>query len=221
MNNDPVLFNVCAWAAVVGLALIAIGRIMLFFEVRYLPWGWKLAAWFLPLGDLLTLSRFWDTAKRGALIALAGMLLLLPFGALAISQFERQKATGFAGRLNGDQKKYVFQQMREEHMNAVENKQEKCNKLNGYLNTWYQSLQAKRPTLTQAQMADFNKEAAAYASFRVAVQEEAGDFSKLESQSFEFNDMKDADYDEFVQKKIRKMKSVVENSELDPDTDKD
>jgi hypothetical protein len=217
MIDDPMLNDVCAVAALVGLVMILIGRIILFFEVKYLPLGWKLAARFLPLGDLLTLSRFWDTAKKGAFIAMAGMLLLLPFAGLQMSRYDRQKSAGYAERMTAVQKQLVFQQMKEEHLNGVENKQAKCNKLNTLLNTWYQSLQTRRATVTKPQMADFNKEAAAYAAFRTVVNEETAGLAKLRNESFEFSDMKDADFDAFVKKKMRKMKPADENS--DPDSD--
>lgn len=218
MIDDPMLYDVCAGAALVGMIMILVGRIILFFQVRYLPLGWKLAARFLPLGDLLTLSRYWDTAKKGAFIALAGMLLLLPYAALQITRAEQQKSRGYAQQMDAVQKQYVFEQMKEEHLNGIQNKQAKCDKLNAFLNTWYQSLQTKRAALTQPQTADFNKEVAAYAAFRTVVNEETADLAKLRTASFEFSDIKDADYDVFLEKKLRKTKSASENPE-DSDTD--
>ena len=217
MIDDPTLYDVCAIAAALGLLLILIGRIILFFQVRFLSPGWKFAARFLPLGDLLTLSRFWDTAKNGAFTALAGMLLLLPYAGLQITRAERQKSTGYAARMDSTQKQYAFQEMKEEHLNAIENKQAKCNKLNAYLTTWYQSLQTRRATVTHEQLADFNKEAAAYAAFRTVVNEETANLAKLRNESYEFSDMKDADFDAFVKKQIRKARSGGENPDSDTD----
>jgi hypothetical protein len=191
---------ICGLIGVVGLILIGIGRWMLKQEVSGMSWWWRFSVRFVPLADLLVLSRFWDTAKSGAFMALAGMLLLLPYGALQMYQSTDAKPGDSVAFMSGDAKASLYDAMRQEHLSRIESKQEKCAKLNQYLAAWYQSMQSRWPLIAHAKpdiVAQYNQEAAAYSAFRSVVNTENAELTKIQNQPYEFGNITNEEFEAF------------------------
>jgi hypothetical protein len=195
-----ILNVVLGLVAVFGVILMIIGRMMILGEACAVGPGWVWAIRLLPLADLMFLARFWDTAKSGAFTSLFGLALTLPFGAKALYETKQHAADEQVlplGVIDNDTKATLYQEMKTHRDECIRLKQRKFEQLNTYMTAWYQSLESRRATVTDAtpeQLAIFNEEAAAYTAMRAMTKEEADELAAMRATSFEFADVKMEDY---------------------------
>ncbi|HZJ17340.1 MAG TPA: hypothetical protein VFD27_19970 [Chthoniobacteraceae bacterium] len=214
-----------AFLAFVGLLLIVLGRRIIIEDARGFSTGWVLAIRCLPLADLMYLARFWDSAKTGAFMSLAGLVLCLPAGGKALwdRKHPKPEAKGATlGLLDADTRNGMFMSMKSEHEERVERKRHKVQALNGRLSTWYDSMESRRAGLAQvapSELAKFNAEAAAYTAFRAVVKKEADELGKLQAKRYDsynaISDQEYRDYQERMEKQSRRKKPGVETEEFD------
>ena len=211
--------------AFVGLLLIVLGRRIIIEDARGFSTGWVLAIRCLPLADLMYLARFWDSAKTGAFMSLAGLILCLPAGGKALWDRKHPKPEvkgATLGLLDADTRNGMFMSMKYEHDERVARKLQKVQSLNGRLSTWYTSMESRRATLAQAApsvVATFNTEAVAYTAFREVVKKEADELGKLQAKRYDswsaLSDQDYRDYQERMEKQSRRKKPGVESGEAD------
>lgn len=161
---------ICYGLGVIGIILTLIGRILLLAEASSISLGWVWAIRMLPLADVMFLSRFWDSAKKGAFMSLAGLVCLAPLGGKTLWDEKHPKPVDTKaafGRLDGDKKNELFSEIKAENDERIQAKQHKLAQLNAHMSAWYQSMQERRAgleTATPEEVAAFNEEAAAYSA---------------------------------------------------------
>ena len=175
--------------AFIGVILIILGRRIIIEDARGFSEGWAWAIRLLPLADMMYLARFWDSAKTGAFMSIAGLLLLLPAGGKALWD---QKHPGGGEVKNfsrsAEDRNGLFQSMKFEHQERLARKQQKLQTLNARVGAWYQSMESRRPALANAapaEVAAFNEEAAAYTAFRAVPIREAAELAKLQAKRYD------------------------------------
>ena len=211
--------------SLVGLLLVVLGRRLIIEDARGFSTGWVWAIRCLPLADLMYLARFWDSAKTGAFMSLAGLILLMPAGGKALWDRKHPKPEAKAatlGLLDADTRNSMFMSIKYEHEERVARKLQKVQALNGRLSTWYGSMESRRAALAQAapsEVATFNVEAAAYTTFRTVVKKEADELGKLQAKHYHswsaVSDQEYRDYQERMEKQSRSRKPGVEKEESD------
>jgi hypothetical protein len=197
--------SLCYGLALFGLILTGVGRTLLASEAASIGTGWTWAVRLLPLADLMFLARFWDSAKTGALMSLAGLILLMPLGAKTLYEQEHPRsvdARAAFGKLNGDQKSALFNQIKMEHDVQLRTKQRKLTQLNEHMGVWYSSMQNRRAslaTVTPAEVAQFNEEAAAYSALLEITKQEAAELQKLLNRNLSgWSSITDDEYADFL-----------------------
>jgi hypothetical protein len=180
--------NLLLWSlACAGGVLMLLGRRLVIDDARSFSVGWAMAIRFLPLADIMYLARFWNSAKLGALMSIAGMVLILPLGAKLLWDEEhppsRAAKKGKPGLIDGDVKDAIFQDLRHEQERALAFKEQQLKGLNGRLGAWYGSMEARRSGLenaTPGEVEAFNEEAAAYAALLALEKEEVQVFTEMQ-----------------------------------------
>ncbi|MEA3186324.1 MAG: hypothetical protein QOD99_154 [Chthoniobacter sp.] len=191
---------ICGVIGVAGLLMIGIGRWMLISEVAGMGTFWKIAAR-MPMSEVLILSRFWETAKNGAFTSLAGLVLLIPWGALQLSATKAEAQGSRAARLDNDSKASLYASMKLNHDSVIEAKQAKFKKLTDYMAAWYSSLESRRALVKTAapeQLVKFNEEVAAYVALRGVTKDELAELTALQTKKYEFRDLKTEDFDAWL-----------------------
>ena len=194
--------------AFIGVVLAILGRRLIIEDARGFSEGWAWAIRLLPLADMMYLARFWDSAKTGAFMSIAGLLLLLPAGGKALWDQKHPRAGEVKNLpLSADERSGLFQSMKFEHEERVSRKQQKLQTLNARLTAWYQSMESRRPALANAapaEVAAFNEEAAAYTAFRAVPIREAAELAKLQAKRYDFwGAIGDGEYREYKERTER------------------
>lgn len=173
--------------ACAGGVLMLLGRRLIIDDARAFSVGWAMAIRFLPLADIMYLARFWNSAKLGALMSIAGMVLILPLGAKVLWDEEhppsRAGKKGRAGSVDGDAKDAIFQDLRHDQERSLAFKEQQLKGLNGRLGAWYGSMEGRRSGLqdaTPGEVAVFNEEAAAYSALLAVEKEEVEVFTHMQ-----------------------------------------
>ena len=198
----------------IGVILVILGRRLIIEDARGFSEGWAWAIRLLPLADMMYLARFWDSAKSGAFMSIAGLLLLLPAGGKALwDQKHPHAADAPTFSLDADTRNGLFQSMKYEHEERLARKQQKLQTLNARLGAWYQSMESRRPALANAapaEVAAFNEEAAAYTAFRSVPLKEAAELAKLQAKRYDswgaITDDEFREYQERMGREARKQK---------------
>lgn len=187
--------------ALLGIVLTGIGRVLLISEAASVSEGWRWAVRLLPLADIMFLARFWDSAKTGAFLSLAGLICLMPLGGKALYERKHPKpvdAKAAFGRLDGDRKNSLFEEIKLDHESRIAAKQRKLTQLNAHLGAWHQSIEQRRPGVASASPAEvqvFNEEAAAYSALHAVTREEAEKLQKLLARKLEgWSSLSDDEY---------------------------
>jgi Skp family chaperone for outer membrane proteins len=198
---------ICYGLALAGILLTLIGRILLLTEASSISMGWVWAIRMLPLADVMFLSRFWDSAKKGAFTSLAGLVLLMPLGGKALWDEKHPKPVDTKatfGRLDGDRKNALYSDIKAEHDERVQAKQRKLAQLNAHMSAWYQSMQERRgglETATPQEVAAFNEEAAAYSALHEVSKKETAALQTLLGRNLRgWNDISDDEYAAYLRK---------------------
>lgn len=164
-----------------------------------LPFFWILMLRLVPLSDMLYMVRHYAQAKKGGIVSVIGMWLMVPyFGNMLWQQEELQKAklAEFSQKLRGremqDLSPEITKDMSAEAIVAItrwkaEHLAEKTRKiegLNAHLKTWHDQLQAERSKLTadSAVVQKFNENVAAYSAFNAVAKEENAELAELQRQ---------------------------------------
>jgi hypothetical protein len=194
-----------------GALLAILGRRLIIEDARSFSDGWVWAIRFLPLADLMYLARFWDSAKTGAFMSLAGLVLMLPAGGKALwdkkhpSAHQQKGAT--LGLLDADTKNGYFQAMKDEHQERIARKEQKIQMLNARLAAWYQSMESRRPALANAapaEIAAFNDEAAAYSALQVIDKTETEELTTLRAKHYDsWSSITNEEYREYLDRTDR------------------
>jgi hypothetical protein len=193
------------WAiAIVGLILTGIGRRLIIIEASSISDGWSWAVRLLPLADIMFLARFWDSAKTGAFLSLAGLICFLPLGGKTLwdKKHPRPGAPLLNRKLNGDEKNFYFEAMKGEPETKLAHSKHRLEQLNSHMAAWYASMTERRGTLTSAtpeQIELFNVEAAAYQSLHQVTKEEAATLQKLlDKKMSSWGDITDEEYAAYI-----------------------
>ena len=176
--------------AFLGIVLVILGRRLIIEDARGFSDSWAWAIRLLPLADMMYLARFWDSAKTGAFMSIAGLVLMLPAGGKALWDQKHPPGNQEAGALplDADTRSGLFESMKYEHQERLARKQQKVQALNARLNAWYQSMQSRRAALADAapaEIAAFNEEAAAYTAFRAVPVREAAELAALQTKHYD------------------------------------
>jgi hypothetical protein len=138
--------------AALGTLLVVIGRWMIIHEARSFSTGWVYAIRFLPLADIMFLARFWDSAKSGAFMSIAGLVLMMPMGGKAL--WDRKHPSPEKARgpviVNMDYKASVFQSMEREHLHKIETKTARMKQLHLHMTAWFEALESRRAKVANA-----------------------------------------------------------------------
>src|SRR5258708_1401621 len=121
MKLDMIIYGI----GFVGVLLTLVGRVLLLGEAASISIGWVWAIRLLPLADVLFLARFWESAKKGAFLSLAGLLCLAPLGGKKLWDEKHPKPVdtkAVFGRLDGDRKNALFAEIKAEHDGRVQAK---------------------------------------------------------------------------------------------------
>lgn len=200
------------FAAVLGVILTIVGRWIIRVEAYSVSDGWGRAVRFLPLADIMFLARYWELAKGGAFISIAGMVCFLPIAGKVI--LEQKPEVGrdpvAAGRaLSVEHRARIFEEMKADHKARIEARGQKLQQLNAHMATWYASMNERRAQLTDGtpeQLAVFNEEAAAYQSLHTVTKAEAAELQAMMSRQLSStNDISDEEYGRFIQREHRQM----------------
>ncbi|MEO6741816.1 MAG: hypothetical protein ABIP20_16345 [Chthoniobacteraceae bacterium] len=187
----------------IGLLAVFIGRhIMIRDTGGDLPFLWMIALRMIPFSDLVYMVRHFAQARKGGLLAIAGMWLMVPYAGTKLweeqTQFkkhaekwkgefakhmEKRREEGLSGKLaqmSGEQAsacvKYDSHKLAE--------KEKIVNQLNARLAWWHQQLQGRRASLDPkdaAAVQEFNADAAAYASLNEIAKEKSQELLTLRS----------------------------------------
>lgn len=221
------LDTVCYALAVPGAILTWLGRRMILGEAASISTGWAWAIRMLPLADLMFLARFWDLAKGGAFVSIAGLVCLLPMGGKMLWE-ESDKTTDFTAQaraLEGDAKGEIYASIKREHQERIEAKQRKLQQLHGHMAAWYASMNERRTRLNQAtagQLASFNTEAAAYQSLHKVTKAEAAELQTMLNRKLDApNDIPVEDYAAYLSGTERRARArfTLDESALSEESD--
>jgi hypothetical protein len=193
--------------ALIGVILTGIGRVLLISEAASVSEGWRWAVRLLPLADIMFLARFWESAKTGAFLSLAGLICLMPLGGKALYERKHPKPVDTKasfGRLDGDRKNSLFVEIKLDHDARIAAKQRKLAQLNAHLAAWHQSIEQRRPgvaSASPAEVAVFNEEAAAYSALHVVTREELEQLQKLLARKLDgWSSLTDDEYVAYLRK---------------------
>lgn len=192
--------------ACVGVLLVILGRRLIIEDARGFSEGWAWAIRLLPLADMMYLARFWDSAKTGAFMSIAGLVLMLPAGGKALwdQKHPPENVEDRALPLDADKRNSLFESIKYEHQERLARKQQKVQTLNARLTAWYQSMESRRPALANAapgEITAFNEEAAAYTAFRALPLREAQELAKLQVRRYDsWSSVSDAEYREYQER---------------------
>ena len=198
------LENLLLALAGIGLIAIFVGRHMMIRDTGGdVPMLWMLALRFIPFSDLVYMVRHFAQARKGGLIAIAGMWLMVPCAGTRLwqqqTQFRQQieeRKDELAKRMekisDGDVSSEQLAQMSGEEASAFANfqgrklveKEKLVNQLNARLSWWYQQLQSRQAALDpkdDAAVREFNADAAAYASLNEIAKEKNQELVVLRS----------------------------------------
>lgn len=187
-----------------GLLAIIIGRHMMIRDTGGdLPFLWMIALRLVPFSDLVYMVRHFAQAKKGGLIAIAGMWLMVPYAGHQLwerqSHFKEQieemrgkVADSAEAGADEDEASEVAAEMSAEgavammHSNTrrLMEKEKLVAQLNARIAWWHDQLQQRRAALAADDLvavADFNAEAAAYASLNAIAKEKTAELMKLRS----------------------------------------
>ena len=191
--------TICWAFAIVGMICTGIGRRLLIMEASSISDGWRWAVKLLPLADIMFLARFWESAKTGAFVSLAGLACLLPLGGLKMwEQKHPDEKAGAAVFLDADAKNSAYMSIKAEHEAKISAKQRKLAQLNAHMGAWYANMSERRAALTSAtpeQLTAFNEEAAAYQALHQVTKDEAAELQALLNRKMDgYNAIPDAEY---------------------------
>ena len=184
----------------VGLIMMFAGRhIMIRDTGGDLSFFWILMLRLVPLSDMLYMVRHYNQAKRGGIISVIGMWLMVPFfGNMLWQQQEQLKATmeafvqkhrtrenaaGLTPEATAEmsaEEIVAITQWKTEHLAE---KSRKVEALNAHLKTWHDQLQAERAKLSTNpnDVQKFNENVAAYSAFNTVAKEENAELVALRS----------------------------------------
>jgi hypothetical protein len=198
---------ICYGLALVGVILTLIGRILLLSEASSISAGWVWAIRLLPLADVMFLARYWESAKKGTLLSLAGLIFLAPLGGKKMwdeRHAQPMDTKALVAGLDGDRKNALFIAIKAEHDGRVQAKQRKLAQLSTHLSDWYRSMQERRaglPTATRREMVAFNEEAGAYAALLAVNTQETAALQTLLSRNLTASDqISDDEYAAYLRK---------------------
>ena len=198
------LENLLLALAGIGLIAIFVGRHMMIRDTGGdVPMLWMLALRFIPFSDLVYMVRHFAQARKGGLIAIAGMWLMVPCAGTRLwqqqTQFRQQieeRKDELAKRMekisDGDVSSEQLAQMSGEEASAFANfqgrklveKEKLVNQLNARLSWWYQQLQSRQAALDpkdDTAVREFNADAAAYAGLNEIAKEKNQELVVLRS----------------------------------------
>ncbi len=185
--------------AVVGVVMMFIGRhIMIRDTGGDLPFVWIIMLRLVPLSDMLYMVRHYSQAKKGGIISIVGMWLMVPhFGNMLWHQQEMVKARMEAfeqkhrSRGDGELTAEDRNNMSAEALAAIASwklehlaeKSRKVEEVNAHLKTWHDQLQAERAKLSKNpdDVKKFNENVAAYTAFNAVAKEENAELAALRS----------------------------------------
>jgi len=156
---------------------------------------WNLALRYIPLAELMFLVRFYNQAKRGGFICIAGMWLMVPWLGNSLWQEQKMNSDEMA-KFEGEQASSSVLHEDEDDgdeeaggsggyysQSQVTQKQQKVALLQSRLSFWYQQMQQRRATLgtDPAAIRAFNDEATAYGALNAVAKEESAELAALKS----------------------------------------
>lgn len=195
----------CYLLAVLGVILTAIGRRIIIREAMQISNGWLWAIRLLPLADIMFLARFWEYAKGGAFLSMAGLACLLPLGGKTLWEHSNPKAEDFAAMgaaLGTDEKSGIYMEIKAEHAARIEARQRKLTQLNAHMAAWYASMNERRTALAEAtpeQLVQFNAEADAYRSLHDVTKKEAAELQTMLNRKLDrWGDITNEDYGHYL-----------------------
>ena len=186
----------------IGIITVFAGRhIMIRDTGGDLPILWILALRIVPFSELVYMVRHFTQARKGGIIAITGMWLMVPYAGhelwqkqSRIKQYTDEMKKEFAERgertADGELEADELSAMSAEGASAFFNwqnvrlveKEKLVNQLNARLAGWYQQLQQQRAALAadnEAAMQTFNADAAAYSSLNAIAKEQTAEFLAL------------------------------------------
>ena len=184
--------------AVVGLVMMFIARhIMIRDTGGDLPFVWIIMLRLVPLSDMLYMVRHYTQAKKGGIISVVGMWLMVPhFGNMLWEQqeflkakmeaFEQKHRSRDDGELTAEDRANMpaealaaLSRWKLEHLAE---KSRKVEGINAHLKTWHDQLQAERAKLTSdpTLVQKFNANVAAYTAFNAVAKEENAELAALQ-----------------------------------------
>jgi len=176
--------GILIFLALVGVIFLIIGRLIVVRRAREISGWWVLSIWFLPLGDLMFLARYWDLAKSGATLAIIGLFMIAPFGVVTIYEAQSRVHDGAkTHRIGMDRIDEATMEYGEtERVMLIQAKEAKLKALKARMLEWYLSLQSRRaalPAEAEDQITAFNEEAAAYQSLLSISKEETAELESM------------------------------------------
>ena len=174
--------------ACIGLLLSIIGRWLILSDAGELSAGWRMAIRFLPFADIVHLAGSWEKAKGGAICAVMGLALTLPWQGQIVWNLKnpnagRSEALMLRVRLAGlVGEGFLSREAADARENRLKHKDEKVHELSAELNRWYAALEVGRAALLAGQPVDgeaLNAEIAAYHSLLAVGREELSDFTAM------------------------------------------
>jgi len=198
------LETLCWAIAIIGMILTGIGRRIIINEAASISTGWIWAVRLLPLADVMFLARFWESAKVGAFLSMAGLICFLPLGGKTLWDKKHRNpnaAPELNRKLNGDEKNELYVEMKGLHEAEIAHRKQKLEQLNSHMSAWYANMTQRRESLgtaTPEQVQAFNAEAAAYQSLHQVTKEEAAALQKLLDRNMNsWSAISDAEYAEY------------------------
>ena len=182
----------------VGLIMMILGRHMMIRDTGGdLSFFWILMLRLVPLSDMLYMVRHYAQAKKGGIISVVGMWLMVPyFGNMLWEQEEQlnemvaEMAQKNRGHDPQDLSAESMEEMSAESVVAISRwkaehlaaKTSKIEGLNTHLKTWHDQLQAERVKLTTdpTVVQKFNENVAAYSAFNAVAKEENAELAELQ-----------------------------------------
>ena len=183
--------------AVVGFVMMFIGRhIMIRDTGGDLPFVWIIMLRLVPLSDMLYMVRHFSQAKKGGVISVIGMWLMVPhFGNMLWQQqemlktkmeaFEQKHRARNDGELTleerNDMSAEALVALSKWNLEHITEKSRKVEELNAHLKTWHDQLQAERAKLSTNpdDVKKFNENVSAYSAFNAVAKEENAELVEL------------------------------------------
>ena len=196
------LENLLFALAGIGLVAIFVGRhIMIRDTGGDLPMLWIVALRVIPFSELVYMVRHFTQAKKGGIISIVGLWLMVPYAGhelwqtqTQVKQFVEEKTNELTERgermADGELDEDEFAGMSAEGISAflkrqnhrLAEKEKLVNQLNARLASWYQQLQQRRSAIAADNaeaLQTFNAEAAAYSSLNAIAKEQTAEFLAL------------------------------------------